>query len=103
MANSIRFYIPDSLTIPTDLILYVGDTYVSYNRIKGGFRFHILEDDESKAMEIAKQIADRMIIEHDESEHGVTWNTVEFKIVEQEERYKFRTDIDWFYRIRDSY
>lgn len=101
--NNIRFYIPDSLTIPTDLILYVEDTYVNYKRIHGGFRFHIHEDDEIKAMGIAKQIADRMIFEHDESEHGVTWCTVEFKIVEQEERYKIGTDIDWFYRIRDSY
>ena len=103
MADNIRFYIPNGITIPTALILYVGDIYVCYNKIKGGFRFHIHEDDEEKAMEIAKQIAHKMEYEHDESQHGVTWETIEFKIVEQEERYKIGTDIDWFYRVRDSY
>ncbi len=101
--NDIKFYIPKDLTIPTDLALYVGDTYVKYERISGGFRFYICEDDESKAMKIAEQIAEQIIDEHDESAHGVTWRTVELKIVEQEERYKVGTNIDWFFRIRDSY
>ena len=103
MENEIKFYIPKSLTIPTDLILYVGDTCVEYERILGGFRFHISENNEDKAMNIAKQIAEQMIREHDESEHGVSWRTVDFKIVEQDGRFKIGTDIDWFYRVRDSY
>lgn len=60
MDDNIRFYIPNGITIPTALILYVGDIYVCYSKIKGGFRFHIHEDDEEKAMEIAKQIAHKM-------------------------------------------
>lgn len=50
----IRFYIPNGETIPTDLRLYVDDVYVEYERIIGGFLFHILLDDEEKAMEVTK-------------------------------------------------
>lgn len=103
MGKEIKFYIPKDLTIPTDLILRVGDTQVNYERIHHGFRFHILEDNEIKAIEIAKLITSRMISEHDESQHGVTWVTVDLKVVPQEERYKVGTDIDWTFRVRDSY
>lgn len=102
MAN-IRFYIPEDETIPTDLRLYVGDVYVKYKRIQGGFRFHILLDDEEKAMEVAKEIIQQMKLDHDEPQHGVSWRTVSIEIVPQEERYKFGTIIDWKYRVRDAY
>ena len=32
--SNIRFYIPKYETIPTDLLLYVDDTYVKYKRIQ---------------------------------------------------------------------
>lgn len=101
--SDIRFYIPKDETIPTDLCLYVGDVYVTYKRIQGGFRFHILLDDEVEAMEIAKKIIHQMIMDHDESQHGVSWRTVAILVVPQEGRYKFGTIIDWKYRVRDSY
>lgn len=101
--SDIRFYIPKDETIPTDLCLHVGDVRVTYKRIQGGFRFHILLDDEAEAMEIAKKIIRQMIRDHDESQHGVSWRTVAILVVPQEERYKFGTIIDWKYRVRDSY
>ena len=101
--DNVKFYIPKGLTIPTDLIVYVGETYVKYNRIHGGFCFHILEDDEEKAMEVAKEIAEVMIYDHDEYEHGITLETVKFEIAEQDGRHKIGTDINWYYRVRDIY
>lgn len=101
--NEIRFYIPKDETIPTNLRLYVGDVYVTYRLIDGGFRFYVSLDDEKEAMNIAKKIIAQMIREHDESQHGVSWRTTSLEIVPQEERYKFATIIEWKYRVRDSY
>ena len=101
--SDIRFYIPKDETIPTNLLLYVGDVFVRYERIHGGFRFHIDIKDETKAMEIAEKIVQKMEFEHDESQHGVSWRTLSLEIVPQDERYKIDTIIDWKYRVRDSY
>lgn len=101
--SEINFYIPNDETIPTDLRLYVDDVYVTYERTKGGFTFHISLDDEEKAMEVAKEIVQKMIREHDESQHGVSWRTVSLQVIPQEERYKIDTLIEWKYRVRDSY
>ena len=101
--SEIKFYIPKDETIPTDLRLYVGDVYVEYERITSGFRFHISVDDEDKAIEIAKEIADKMKREHDESQHGVSWRTISLEVVPQYERYRIDTVVDWIYRVRDSY
>lgn len=101
--SEIKFYIPKDETIPTDLRLYVGDVYVRYERIHSGFRFYISTMDETKAMEIAKEITDVMKREHDESQHGVSWRTISLNIVPQDERYKINTIVEWKYRVRDSY
>ena len=101
--SKIKFYIPKDETIPTDLRLYVGDIYVHYERIKSGFRFHIDVDDEDKAIDVAKEIAEKMKREHDESQHGVSWRTVSLGVVPQDERYRINTIVDWIYRVRDSY
>lgn len=101
--SDIKFYVPKGETIPTDLRLYVGDVYVDYERIKGGFRFRTFIDDEDQALEIVRRIVEVMIREHDESEHGVSWRTVSLEVVPQEERYKLGVMIDWKYRVRDSY
>ena len=101
--SEIRFYIPEGETIPTDLQVYVDDVYVGYERIKGGFRFRTLLDDDDRALEIVGEIAQTMIREHNESEHGVSWRTVSLEVVPQEERYKLGTVIDWKYRVRDWY
>lgn len=101
--SDIKFYIPKNETIPTKLALYVDDVYVTYERIKGGFAFHILLDDEEKAMGVAKEIVNKMIREHDESQHGVSWRTLSLEIIPQEERYRIDTLIEWRYRVRDSY
>ena len=100
--SEIKFYIPKDETIPTDLKLYVDDVYVKYERIDGGFRF-VLLDDEEKAMEVVNEIVQKMIREHDESQHSVSWRTVSLEVVPQEERYKIGTIIEWKYRVRDSY
>lgn len=101
--SQISFYIPKDETIPTDLRLYVGDVYVHYERIRNGFRFHILVDDENKAIDIAKEISDKMNREHDESQHGVSWITISLEVVPQDERNRIDTIVDWTYRVRDSY
>lgn len=101
--SDIRFYIPEGESIPTDLRLYVGDVYVEYHRIDAGFRFEIDLEDEAEAWKVAEQIVERMIAEHDEAQHGVTWRTLSLEVVPQEERYKIGTIIDWKYRVRDSY
>ena len=101
--SEIRFYIPKDVTIPTDLEIYVGDTHVKYERIHSGFRFRVSEEDASKALEIAKEIAAQMKREHDEPKHGISWRDISWNIVNQEERYKIGTIVDWKYRVRDSY
>lgn len=101
--SEISFYIPSNETIPTELSVYVGDDYVSYGRIENGFRFRTLIKDEDRAMKVVKEIVQTMIREHDDSEHGVSWRTVSLEIVPQNERYRIGTDIDWKYRVRDSY
>ncbi len=101
--SEISFYIPSNETIPTELRVYVGDDYVSYERIESGFRFRTLIKDEDRAMKVVKEIVQMMIREHDDSEHGVSWRTVSLEIVPQNERYRIGTDIDWKYRVRDSY
>ena len=101
--TDIRFYVPKSETIPTDLRLYVGDIYVEYERINNGFRFCVLLDDEEEAMKIAEQIVAQMKQDHDEPQHGISWRTVSLEIEPREERYKVGTNIVWKYRVRDSY
>lgn len=101
--SDIKFYIPSDETIPTDLRLYVGKVYVKYERIKNGFRFFVLLDDEEQAMKVAEEIVQQMILSHDESQHGVSWRTVSLEVVPQDAGYKVDTIIDWKYRVRDSY
>jgi len=101
--SQIRFYIPEGETIPTDLCLYVDDVYVKYERIRGGFRFYISLEDEKEAIDVVKEIVQKMKLEHDESQHGVSWRTVSLEVIPQEERYKMGTIIEWKYRVRDSY
>lgn len=101
--SDIKFYIPKSETIPTGLRLYVGNVYVNYYRRDAGFIFEVYLEDEAEALKVAEQIVERMIADHDEAQHGVTWCTVSLTIVPQEERYKVGTIIDWKYRVRDSY
>ena len=101
--NDIKFYIPPCETVPTELRLYVGNVYVTYERTTGGFIFNILLDDEDEAMKIAERIVGEIKFEHDEPEHGISWRTISLEIVPQEERYKIGTLVEWKYRVRDSY
>lgn len=101
--SNIKFYTPEGETIPTDLRLYVDNVYVIYKRIKEGFAFHIFLDDEERAMNVAKEIVQKIIREHDESQHGVSWHTISLEVIPQEERYRIDTLIEWKYRVRDSY
>lgn len=111
--NKIQFYIPKSERIPTDLRLcvrrsaekevLVDDVYVTYERIESGFLFRISLKDEKEAMRIAEEIVQIMKADHDESQHGVTWQTVSLAVVPQDERYGIDTLIEWKYRVRDSY
>lgn len=97
----IEFYIPKDEKIPTDLRLKVDGIDVYYERIKGGFRFYVYVDSDEKALEIVKAIAEQMIFDHDESQHGVSWRTLSFEVTRDE--WGFRRIVDWRYRVRDSY
>ena len=101
--SDIKFYIPQGESIPTDLRLYVGENYVEYKRTDNGFLFETLIDDEDDAMKVVEQIVNKMKSEHDESEHGVSWRTISLAVVQQDERYKIGTWVEWKYRVRDSY
>lgn len=101
--SNIRFYIPKNESVPTDLRLYVDDVYVKYNRIDNGFRFDVLLEDHVEAMKVVEKIIEKIKSEHDEPKHGVSWRTKTLKFVQQDERYRISTIIDWTYYVRDSY
>ena len=98
---NIEFYIPKDEKIPTDLRLKVDGIDVCYERIKGGFRFYVYVDSDEKALDIVKAITGQMILDHDESQHGVSWRTLSFEVTRDESG--FRRIVDWRYRVRDSY
>lgn len=103
MKREIKFYIPKNERIPTGLRLYVNDIYVMYEETASGFRFKIDTEDETEALAIATDIAEVMIQDHDESEHGVSWRTTSFRIVDTGIPNFGFTWVDWSYRVRDSY
>ena len=97
----IKFYIPEDEKIPTVLRLIADGIDVEYEAIPSGFRFYVYVESDEKALEIVQAIAQQMIRDHDESEHGISWRTVSFEICY--DPLIFRRTIDWKYRIRDSY
>lgn len=99
--GEIKFYYPDNLTIPTDLRLKVGDIYVEYERIPGGFKFIIDVTDEDIAMAVVERIIDQMKYEHSEPEHGISWRTISVAVTSDTN--SIYTVIEWKYRVRDSY
>lgn len=99
----IEFYMPKGETIPTDLMLKVDGNQIKYERVKNGFLFKTLIDDEEKAFEIVREIVEQIKTEHDEPEHGVSWRTVSLSVVPQEEWCWVGTWVKWEYRVRDSY
>ena len=103
MKREIRFYKPVHETIPTELRLYAGDVYVTYEKILAGYRFRILTKDNTEALAIAADIAEVIIQDKSEPEHGVRLETESFKIVEEDERVSVGVVVDWTYRIRDSW
>ena len=99
----IEFYIPKGESIPIDLRLKVDGNQIKYERVKNGFLFKTLIDDEEKALEIVREIVKQIEREHDEPEHGISWRTVSLSVVSQDERYKIGAWVRWEYRVRDSY
>ena len=99
--KDIQFYIPSDEVIPTDLWLLVGETKVRYERILHGFKFEVYEADVYKAQKIIDKIIKQMLIDHDESHHGVSWVTTSLKEV-----FSYGIEMhtyEWHYRVRDSY
>ncbi len=101
--RDIKFYIPSGETIPTDLQLKVDGEQVDYERIYGGFRFRLYDVDAETALDVVREITDKIRWEHDDTQHGVSWVTKSLEIVPQEERYKIGEIVEWQYRVRDSY
>ena len=99
--SDIRFYVPKDERIPTALRLKVDDVDVTYRRVENGFEFTIFVNSDDKALEVANEIIDKMKLEHDESQHGVSWRTVSVTIIPT--RWDFERVVLWKYRVRDSY
>ena len=97
----ICFYIPSDQLIPTDLRLLVGDVKVKYSRIQYGFVFEVFHPDAEKAKHVVDEIVSQMLFDHDESHHGVTWETVSLE--EMEKTWPISYVYVWHYRVRDSY
>lgn len=97
----IKFYIPSDWVVPIDLWLTVDDIKVSYKRIEHGFSFEVYEPDSDKAKAIVDAVIEQMLIDHDETQHGVSWRTVSFEEVENV--WDGSHIYEWRYRIRDSY
>ena len=97
----ISFYKPSDELIPTDLWLLVGSVKVKYERIFHGFKFEVYESDDEKANGIVNEIVRQMLIDHDESQHGVSWRTVSLKEVQS--AWNGCHIYEWCYRVRDSY
>ena len=97
----ISFHIPHGELIPTDLWLTVGSVKVRYERIFHGFKFEVYESDAEKAKGIVDEIVRQMLIDHDESEHGVSWRTVSLEEVQS--AWTECHVYEWCYRVRDSY
>lgn len=88
-------------TIPTSLHLKVDDEItVTYGRIEGGFEFAVWDVDADTALEIVNDIVMKIKFEHDEPQHGISWETVSINITRAE---AWCTVIEWKYRVRDSY
>lgn len=101
--REIKFYIPEGITIPTELMLLVDGKRVDYERLPRALRFWLYDVDAETALDIVREITDKIRWEHDESQHGVSWVTKSLEIVPQEERYKIGEIVEWKYRVRDSY
>ena len=101
--SDIKFYIPEDLTIPTDLRIKIDDNIdIYYKRIDSGFEFRVYDvNSDEEAMEIVREITDSMKREHDESQHGVSWRTVSMELVRSD--WDFYKIVVWKYRVRDSY
>ena len=99
----IRFWKPSNELIPTDLWLMVGDVKVKYKRIYSGFRFEIYESlNAEKAKETVDKIIEQMLIDHNESKHGVSWRTVSLEEIGSGWN-RGHVIYEWHYRVRDSY
>jgi hypothetical protein len=99
--QKIQFWIPSDQHVPTDFWLIVENTKVRYEKIKNGFQFEIYESNQEKANEIVCEIITQILIDHDETQHGVSWRTV--SIEEVPTTWIGCHVYDWHYRVRDSY
>lgn len=96
---NIKFYQP--YKIPLVLALDVDGTRVYYEHKKGGpFEFIVEFATEEKAMEIVKEVIQVIKSEHEEPNHGVTWETTSLEVTDSSERYHY-VIIEWKYRVRD--
>lgn len=102
----IKQVVYDYETVPTELRAMVDDVLITYKRTCSspypGFRM-IVENDisEEEADKAARALMGKILDDHDETEHGVSWRMASFDYVGQDvlNRHEFVTH----YRIRDSY
>lgn len=97
---NIEFYIPKDQKIPTEFRLLVDSIHVYYERIRHSYKFTVFTSDESKAEEIVNAVVSQIISDHDESRHGVRWETISLDKIDE----GFGCIMYlWNYRVRDSY
>ena len=91
--------------IPLHLECTVNGTVIYYDFVKHtleytGYIFYVDNDiPEKEAEEKVKILINRILDDHDEYEHGVSWRTTSFEHVEHPLYHMF----EWHYRVRDSY
>ena len=93
-------------TVPTELRATVDGVLITYKRTcsapYSGFRILVENDiSEEDAEKAAKALIDRIIDDHDETEHGVSWRLTSFDYIGRDilNRHEFVA----YYRVRDSY
>lgn len=100
----IKFYIPKSQTVPTQLRVVADGHHVYYDKVPDGFGYDfqffggVTEEEASK---IVDEIVSIMC--NQSYDHGSEWRVDSKEVVKQEERYYCGPIIRVMFRVRDSY
>lgn len=97
----IDFYIPEGMTIPTDLRLKIDDSIdVYYKRSNDGWRFELFKF-QGVTLEMATQIVDEIFhkMVSQSYDHDVQWRECGVREIVNDE---YELSITVFYRVRDA-
>lgn len=100
----IKFYIPKSQTVPTQLRVVADGHHVYYDKVSDGFGYDFQffgGETEEEAYKIADEIVS--IMRSQSYDHGSEWRVVSKEVVKQDGRYYCGPIIRVMFRMRDSY